>query len=288
MRRSLLATVVAATAVALAPPVARADETGDQLRGLVDKVAPSVVTLRVVVSVSFGGGSAREQRGELQGVIIDKSGLILCSEGPFGNPSRGGFEVKVNVTDLKIVLENEEKEYEGFLVANDSKLHVAFVQLEGLEDRALVPVDLENAATPDVGEPVVTVSRMGKGFDYAPYFEQARLSGKIRKPRKAWIYHGETTQGLPCFTMDGKVVGVPSAVESGMEEQGFGRGGTFILPARTIRASVQQAQKQVVELIKTRAEEKAKAAAAGDAKKDGEDGKTDPAPGDEPKKEGGE
>jgi len=263
MRRSLCAAVLAALAFTSAP--ARADETADQLRALMAKAAPSIVTLRVVVR--WGGAGGREHRQEMQGAVIDKSGLILCTEGPFGANEH------MSVTDLKVVIENEEKEHESFVVANDSKLHIAFIQIEGLQGRELTAVDLsaEAEATPEVGDRVVTVARLDKGYDYAPVVSESRVVATIQKPRKAWATGG-VAPGLPCYTPEGKVIGVPSQVDSGVEDgQWGGRGRMFVLPARTIRASVQQAQKKAVELLKTRAEEKAKAAADGkkdEAKKD--------------------
>lgn len=277
MRRLL--TVAALGWLAASP--ARADETADQLKALLAKAAPSVVTLRVVVR--YGGAGGREHRTEMQGALIDKSGLILCTEGPFGS-SEG-----TSVTDLKVVIENEEKEYESFVVASDSKLHIAFVQMEGLEERELPAVDLsaENEATPEVGDRLVMVLRLDKGFDYAPLVAESRIGAVIQKPRKAWAPAGGVAPGLPCYTPEGRVIGVPSIVDSGVEDGRFGgRGRLFVLPTRTIRASVQQAQKKAVELIKTRADEKAKAAASGEAKP-AEGEKPDPPKEDEKEDEGG-
>lgn len=263
--------LAALAALALLPSPARADETADQLKALVAKVAPSVVTLRVVIR--YGGAGGREHRTEMQGALIDKSGLILCTEGPFGSNER------TSVTDLKVVLENEEKEYESFVVASDGKLHIAFIQMEGLEGRELTAVDLsaENEASVEVGDRLVMVARLDKGFDYAPLVAESRIAAAIQKPRKAWAPAGGIAPGLPCYTPEGKVIGVPSIVDSGVEDGAFGgRGRVFVLPTRTIRASVQQAQKKAVELIKTRADEKAKAAASGEAKPAAEGERPDP------------
>jgi hypothetical protein len=215
--------------------------------------------------------------------VIDKSGLILCTEGMFGSESN------TTVTDLKVVIENEDKEYEAFVVASDSKLHIAFVQMEGLEGRELTALDLsaEAEASVDVGDRLVMVARLDKGFDYAPVIQETRIAATIQKPRKAWATAGGIAPGLPCFSPEGKVVGVPSFVDSGVDEGPWGgRRRLCVLPTRTIRASAQQAQKKAVELIQTRAEEKAKAAAAGtgeakpaDPPKPPDDGgKTDPKP----------
>jgi len=92
----------------------------------------------------------------------------------------GGSEtpnIKVIPTDIKVIFEQEDKEYTAFLAATDTKLDLAFLKIEGLGDRKLTAVDFAAAAVPTLGEQIVTVSRLRKGFDYAPYFETARISG---------------------------------------------------------------------------------------------------------------
>ncbi len=66
---------------ALAGP-ARADEVGDQLKNLLDKVSPSIVTVKLVIKaeMSFMGQSRdQEQRSEVHGVVVDPEGLIMVS-----------------------------------------------------------------------------------------------------------------------------------------------------------------------------------------------------------------
>jgi S1-C subfamily serine protease len=178
-----------------------------------------------------------------------------------------------------VVIEREDKRYDAFLVATDTKLHLAFIQIEGLGDRALVPIDLEQAASPQVGDPVVAVARLDAGYDYTPYFRRARVGGALEKPRKAWVLDSAAAaSGMPVFTPEGAVVGVVSDVESGVADEDEGGGGgmmgmirrmaqgsginlgvPFVLPARTVRASAQQAAEKAVTLLAERAAKKAEA-----------------------------
>ncbi|MHC5020805.1 MAG: serine protease family protein [Planctomycetota bacterium] len=264
IRHIACAGLIAAGALAL-PGTVSADEAGDKMAAVLESEAPKIVTLEVVAKVSFGGRAGRERRMNIPGTLISESGLILTSDGPFG----GNDFVKVSVESMKVIIErDEEAELEAFVVATDSKLHVAYVQIENLGDRKVKFVDLKSDATPSIGEPILQVSRKSKGFDFAPYFGTARIAGKIKKPRKVWEYDGNVSAGLPCFNLDGKVLGFVTQVESGLSRGG---GESFLLPCRPIRASLLQAEKKAAEMLVTRAKEKAEGGAKkddGDAKKD--------------------
>src|SRR3990167_2824104 len=126
--RSLLAvaTLGALFALPVATP-ARADGEGDALRALLDRVAPSIVTLRLVVKqqMSFQGQTqpAQETRQELQAFVVSESGLLCTADGPFDSKSQdmGMVAVKNSIEDVKVVIEREDKRYDAFLVATDTK-----------------------------------------------------------------------------------------------------------------------------------------------------------------------
>src|SRR5262249_47355173 len=154
-------------------------------------------------------------RMELQGVVVDKSGLVMVSSSAWspnrfaemmgeGSDNQEGFGVKVTPTEFKVIFERDEKEYSAFLAATDTKLDLGFLKIEDPLDRTITPVDFGATTSPTVGQEVVSVSRLSKGYDYAPYFESARISGIIAKPRKAWMMDGSISGfGLPVFTPSG-------------------------------------------------------------------------------------
>jgi hypothetical protein len=291
MNRALLSLSLLASLIALAPR-ARADDEASQLVGLVDKISPAIATVRVVLKTEFkfgGQGQDNESKLTLQGVVVDPTGLIIVSNSPFntsrmsemfgGGASSEGFGMKMTPTSFKVVFGREEKEYDAFLAATDTKIDLAFIKVEGLSDRKLPFVDFSASETPSLGQKVVGVSRLGKGYDYAPYFESARVSGEINKPRKAWMVDGGLGElGLPVFTPTGEVVGVLSTVPSGVKEEDsddsmgfsmmmrlFGGGGggmgAFILPGPTVKAVIEQASRRAVEVAAERAKKKAAAPA---------------------------
>lgn len=248
-----------------------------ELANLLDRVAPSVVTVKVVIKTEInmmGQTQNEEQRSELQGVVVDASGLIMISNaeisadrmkeamgaGPFGE-----LDLKMTPSDFKVIFGNEEKEYQAFLVATDTKLDLAFVQVEDLGDAKPVPVVFGEEAQGAVGDTIVSVSRLQKGYDYAPYFSTGRISGMIQKPRTAWIVDGSVgSYGLPIFTSSGKVVGVLVTLAASTTDESSGgfadmlrmmRGGggggplgTFVLPSKLVARLVEQSMTKAAEL----------------------------------------
>jgi S1-C subfamily serine protease len=247
------------------PGAARADERGEQLAAVLEKVAPSVVTLKMVGKVR-----GRERNFDFQGTVVSSTGLILCDDGNFG----GGF-AKVDVQSIKVIIDrDEETEIEAFHVATDTKLQLAYLQIENLGDRKLSFVDLKDDASAKIGQQVVSVTRFPKGYDFAPAFFTARVGAKVKKPRKVWWADGRILDGMPVFALDGKLLGVGAQVSSGLSERSGG-GALFILPARPLRASVQQAEKKAIELAAERAKEKAEGGKKDDDGEKKDDAKKD-------------
>jgi S1-C subfamily serine protease len=267
----------------------RADEEGNQLQALLAKVAPSVATVRAVIKTEDKGeqGPDQESRVALTGVVVSEDGLIMMTNIMFspkrfyqlmGYPASSleQYNVKVTPTAFKVTFGQEDKEYDAFLAATDASLDLAFVKVEGLGDRKLTPVDFSSSTPPTVGQKIVTVSRLEKGYDYAPYYQCARISGEVNKPRKAWMLDGSVPGfGAPIFAMNGDVVGVLTTVISGFKDEsaagsmGFSMmmrmlgggggvpGGVFVLPGQTIKAVIDQAGKRAVEVAAERAKKAA-------------------------------
>lgn len=276
--------IAALAALTLTLPVA-ADEQGAALKALLESHAPSIVTVRCVLKTEIavmGQQQEEESRANITGVVVDASGLVMISGSQInGNKIREMIEqmvppgqeinLKVSPSEIKVVLEGVDKEFDGFIAASDARLDLAFVQIEGLEDQELAPVDFAGDARPEVGQQVVALSRLGEGFDYAAHFVRGRVNGKIKKPRKAWTVEGIELAGLPVFGLDGAPLGVMTLVSSGVKVEGGGgmMGGMFgaesdppIIPAVVANKVV----RGVIAQAKTRAAEVAKERASGEAK----------------------
>jgi hypothetical protein len=280
----------AALLLVLARPGITQDEMA-QLDGLVVKYAPAIVTVKAVLKTEtkFGGaGQAQESRVNMTGVTVSPDGLVMISNTPFspmralemmGMPEemKGEMDMKVTPTSLKVVIGSEEKEYDAFLAATDTNLDLAFLKIEGLGDRKMAFVDFGLGTTALVGQKVAQVNRLGRGYDYAPFFQTARVNGEIAKPRTAWLLEGNISAfGLPVFGMTGDVLGVLTTIPSGIKEPGAAEGmslnmmmrllggggqtpsGVFVLPASVVKATIEQAKLRAVEVAAERAKPKPK------------------------------
>jgi S1-C subfamily serine protease len=253
------------------------------MRAILDKNAPAIVTVRMVLKTEMqfmGEAQDQESRAEAQGVVVDPSGLILLSNSTLSashlmemlggmGADEGQMQVNVTPLDIKVVIGSAADEHTAFLVARDSKLDLAFIQIETLGELELTSVAFGEASPPAIGDWVVSVSRLGKGFDYAPFFEAARVAGEIMKPRKALILDGRAGGlGLPVFSLEGEPVGALTVLSSGVKEEaedspmamlrmlsGGGRAGPppFLVPAKVVGGLVEQAKKQAVEVRAERA-----------------------------------
>lgn len=228
---------------------------------LIENVAPSIVTVSMVVKteMSFGGQSQnRESREEHSAVAVDATGLMMMDYQPFASTDDedgGQFKQKRTPTEIKVIFDGNDKEYESELVATDKKLGLAFVRVKDLAGHAPKIVSFADATDVDLGVELAAVSRLAKGYDYAPFIETAKVNGKLKKPRKALMLDnpGVTGVGLPVFTMDGKVVGAMVGIDPGIKEEddGFGffmrmagGGQRFLLPGKVVAAQIELAKKQ--------------------------------------------
>lgn len=256
--------------------------------GMLDRIAPSIVTVKVVIKTEFsmmGQAQNDESRSELQGVVVDDSGLVMISNAEIsadrvkealtgsGNPMMANVDLTMTPTDFKVIFGTEEDEYDAFLVAKDTKLDLAFLQVTGITGRTLTAISFAEGATPAVGDTVVAIGRLKKGYDYASFAATARVSGAIRKPRKAWIIDGNLTgYGLPIFLTSGDVVGVLITLAPTTTDDSGGAGfggimrmmrgvgmdsgvGTFVLPAKVVNGLIKQSRARARDMLDEQAGE---------------------------------
>src|SRR5262245_10611886 len=117
----------------LATPLVAADEEA-AVEALFKDRAPAIVCVKYVLtlSVSHGGESQKhEQNGEVRGVMIDPTGLIMLANDYFSPPGRlvamlrrQGGGVDAAPSKMKVLFGNEAKEYDAVIVARDSNLNI--------------------------------------------------------------------------------------------------------------------------------------------------------------------
>lgn len=277
---SRLATVLFLLFACLAAPLAaRADTEADQASKLIDQIAPSIVTVRIVVKITVkqeGQSRTRESRVVSEGVVVSPDGLIMMSSAPVstdivkqmlgGGDDDSTFDFTIEPTDFKVVIGNEEKEYSAFLAATDVKTTLAFIKITDLGDRKLTALDLSTSASPNIGDTVLAISRLSKGYDYAPIYSSTRVNGQMSKPLPSWVLGGDIMSiGLPVFSLTGIPVGVmtlaaatadtddrdsssPMDMMEHFEGSASSPIGYVMLPIPTITEVITEAEKQAATL----------------------------------------
>ncbi|MFN7017272.1 MAG: trypsin-like peptidase domain-containing protein, partial [Fimbriimonadales bacterium] len=208
-----------------------------------------------------------ESKFTLQGAVLNSDGLVLLSGMLLSSESFKQLvgiddedEARITITpqSFKVIFGSETKEYEAKLVAVDSQLGIAFLKITDLAGRTITPIAFAKEELA-IGNEVITVSRLPKGFDYAPYFATGRIIAEVSKPRKAYLMEGSISElGLPVYNLKGEVVGVMVVLRHGLkdEEVDFGfrsnfgsdDGTAFVLPVAALRPLVEQAVQRAADV----------------------------------------
>ncbi len=245
--------------------IAFAQAPANRAKELVQKVAPSIVTVRAVVKyeVKYEGQSETDESKFAQrGSIITPDGVVMVSatllssesfKRMLGLEDEDKVEVSLTPQSFKVVIEQESKEYEAELIATDSVLGLAFLKVKDLGGRTLQPVQFKEAPL-DIGSELFCVTRMPKGYDLVPYLMRLEVVAELAKPRRAAILNYSTDEvGLPVFSADGSAIGVivyvrPVASDDGEEDLGFNLGASeAVLPTSTLLPLLEQVKKRAQE-----------------------------------------
>jgi S1-C subfamily serine protease len=167
------------------------------------------------------------------------------------------------------MLGGQFEEHEAKLVAKDSTLGLAFLQVKNSEALSgIQPISFAKPQTMRVGEELLGINRLDEANDYAAYMGWARLAGQVEQPRVMWkVSPGFNAHGLPLFNRYGQPVGVLSpqaSEEDAAERGGGGRGGmtgggsgnerVFLIPATDVNGVIEQARKKAAESTPKNAE----------------------------------
>jgi S1-C subfamily serine protease len=244
LRRLAIAGAAFGLATALGGRSALAD--GPTLAQHLDEKAPTLVTLKVV-----SGSASGEVTRQIAAVVVDPSGLVLCS----------ASRLPAKPSSLHVLFGNDPTENPAVVVARDTITSLAFLQvLELPGGKALAAVDLASGADPAVGQSLFGVTRLGRGFDYAPILKRLMVTAKLAMPRTLFDFEGDFGErGLPVFDLSGRPVGVISdqaAAGTGDKDE------IFVWPLKDVLQVLEQAKKRVPDAVAKAKENK------DDAKKD--------------------
>lgn len=217
---------------------------------LAKEKAPAFVTVKYVLKME-GAFEDSEDEEETTGTMIDPKGLVLCGNSTLG----GGFGRygSARPTDIKVLVGKDTEGLPAKLLARDSELDLAWIQIQQPGRQDFAHVDFGKAVVPKVGQRLLGLRKMGKYFDRAIVLTEGRVAGRTRKPRELLVPSGDLqlAPGLPVFDEDGSVVGVlvlqmPTDADGG-EVLGFRSGvqnglGGLILPAAEVVKATKQAR----------------------------------------------
>lgn len=255
------AALLAAAMLAIGAARAGADGRADAQKLLKEK-SPLIVTVKFQLKMSMGG-EEQSSETELAGVMIDPKGIVLCSNTQMGGyagmmsrmmPEEMRGNLSIRPTDIKVIVGEDEEGVEAKLLARDSELDLAWIQIKEPGDKKYTALDLSKSAPAELGDKLSWVWRLGKHFDRAELVGEAQVVGATKKPRELLIPSGVTHYGVPVFNASGELVGVtalqmPGASDMGgnpMEMMGMMMGNAemmaaMILPASTVAKATARA-----------------------------------------------
>jgi S1-C subfamily serine protease len=235
---------------------ADASEAVKAAKAVVEKHKDAVVEVRLVLKIkqSFGGreGGTQEQKVEVNGTVIDPSGLTVISNMATDPTSRWSvdlgedgpqFKMDTSVTDVKIVLA-DGKEYPGKVVLRDKDLDLAFVRPDekGLK---LACLELKAPpAEPKLLDEIIGLTRLDRSANREPAVGIGRLMAVIQKPRTHYVAMTIMDVGCPAFDAQGNLLGISVMRISGAKSSG-GFSMMSMMPSVLPCADIQDAAKQV-------------------------------------------
>jgi len=192
-----------------------------------NKGALVVITVKGMLEAQTTGDPlpARDQQRRTLGVTIGDDGLIVVSNAAIdASVGLEGQQAKLDdkVVTIKSAVTNfsdveisygDSTLIHGKVVRQDAEADVAFILPDQAEAKALSKkfekVDFSQfAATAEVANRVVGLSRSSAVYGYMPTVVMGRITGVFKGDRTYFVTDAGTAQGIPVFAMDGKPLGL--------------------------------------------------------------------------------
>lgn len=259
MRLAILLSVIALGLSTAAVAQSSVAESG---RKILESNKGAVVTVRLVIKMRFSmpgrGSEDQESRAEVTGTVIDPSGVTvvaLSSTDPstmyenmgFGGDEDGGFKVTSDLTDVKIMLQ-DNTEIPAQIVLRDKDLDLAFLRPTKAPESPMQAVDLSQSGSPLILDEIVLLNRLGRVASRTYAATLDRIEAIVERPRTLYVPSSSENNaefGSPAFTVDGKVVGIALLRTIKGGDEGFGRDDSMtaiILPAGDVLEHLDEAK----------------------------------------------
>ena len=213
---------------------AQAVDAGEAARSMLEKYKGTMVVVSVKgLLKASGGGKSLPDQPQLRrtlGTVVAENGMVVVSNaaidasvGLTGKKAKNGEEV-VTIEGVKTEFEAAEVAYgdgtaiKARVIRQDADADVAFLLPDPVDAKAkgkesFTMIDLKDfASSAKVGDEVVGLSRASEVYGYIATVIVGRITGVFNPPgtgdRTYYITTAGTAQGIPIFTLDGKLVGV--------------------------------------------------------------------------------
>lgn len=198
------------------------DEMAAAARKTAQAANGAIVTLQAVARISYsspdGDSSKEEQRFESYGFVVNPEGLVVTCLSTIdptamarGLMEADGLNIQAQITDLKIRLA-DGTEIPGKVVLRDRDQDLAFIRPSKKPDQPLESVNLSNAASPELLDSVLIVSRLPKVLNRGLSARIERITGVLERPRKRYALNPASISsndlGSPVLTPAGAAVGI--------------------------------------------------------------------------------
>tara|TARA_R110000850_G_scaffold258835_3_gene385567 strand:- start:173 stop:967 length:795 start_codon:yes stop_codon:yes gene_type:complete len=186
-----------------------------------------VVTVKSTLDAKTSGSPlpATDQQRRTLGVTIGEDGLIVVSNTAI-DASVGLEGQRAKLDEEEVTIQSAQSTFteveisygdttllHGKVVRQDVDADTAFIMPDKSEVKSLNKkfefVDFSQfAATAQVADQVIGLSRASSVYGYMPTLVMGRITGVFKGDRTFFVAEAGTAQGIPVFTLDGKPVGV--------------------------------------------------------------------------------
>ena len=190
---------------------------------IAEQRSSSLVTVRFVLKVQMGGMFAgmgdQESEQEVGGLMIDPAGLVLVSNTQLGGLASmmrqfaGGMagDISAVPTDIKVLVGDDTEGVKAELLARDSELDLAWIQISAQPEKPYDHVDTTKSVKPRRGQDLLALWRLGKHFDRVPMVARINVGALTSRPRKLYVANGLSDAnglGVAVFAITGEFVGI--------------------------------------------------------------------------------
>lgn len=255
MRYKQFLTVIPSLLLIAAPVTSlHADETADKARAVFNKNHEAIVTVEIVLKMSYSipgrPSTPQERKLEITGTIIDPSGLTVvalsaCDPADVYKRMMSGqsqYKIETEVSDVKLLLQ-DGTEVASEIVLRDKDLDLAYIRPKTKPSSPMTYVDLSKSGSAQVFDEVVALNRLRRAASRAYSGSLERICAVVQKPRTFYVPDSTmsaTTMGSPAFLMNGEVLGM--FVLRAVSPDGDSADATaIILPAEDILKGAKQA-----------------------------------------------